>query len=229
MALLINTNAVSKAYGATPLFLNVNLTIYEGDRLGVIGPNGSGKSTLLEILAGHREPDSGEVIRRKGTRLAYVAQDSQFAPGITVRSVVRQALEAAGVPESEWLARESETLGRTGFENFDLAVDLTDRCPDLVDYDVNHLPEPCGHQEPREDFLNAIDAFRNLALHLGNECRNLMIRSKGIPSLADSIADVERLEQGLFGSVCLPPRTHIVAIGLDLLQNFYEPLLQRTV
>ena len=120
MALLINTNEVSKSYGATQLFLNINLTIYEGDRLGVIGPNGSGKSTLLEILAGRREPDSGEVIRRKGTRLAYVAQDSQFAPGITVRSILRQALQAAGVPESEWLARESETLGRTGFENFEL-------------------------------------------------------------------------------------------------------------
>jgi ATP-binding cassette subfamily F protein uup len=119
VALLINTNAVSKAYGATPLFQDISLTIYEGDRLGVIGPNGSGKSTLLELLAGRREPDSGEVIRRKGTRVSYVAQDSQFSPGITVRTVIRQALGAAGVPESEWLARESETLGRTGFENFD--------------------------------------------------------------------------------------------------------------
>jgi ABC transport system ATP-binding/permease protein len=120
VALLVNTNAVSKAYGATPLFRNISLTLHEGDRLGVIGPNGSGKSTLLEILAGRREPDSGEVTRRKGTRLAYVAQDSQFPPEITVRAVIRKALEDAGVPESEWLARESETLGRTGFENFEL-------------------------------------------------------------------------------------------------------------
>jgi ATP-binding cassette subfamily F protein uup len=120
LALLINTNAVSKSYGATPLFRNISLTISEGDRLGVIGPNGSGKSTLLEILAGRREPDSGEVTRRKGTRLAYVAQDSQFPREITVRDVIRKALENAGAPESEWLARESETLGRTGFENFDL-------------------------------------------------------------------------------------------------------------
>ncbi len=120
MALLINTNAVSKSYGATPLFRDISLTIYEGDRLGVIGPNGSGKSTLLEILAGRRDPDSGEVTRRKGTRLAYVAQDSQFPSGITVRAVLRKALENAGVPEAEWLARESETLGRTGFDNFDL-------------------------------------------------------------------------------------------------------------
>ena len=120
VALLINTNAVSKSYGATPLFRNISLTIYEGDRLGVIGPNGSGKSTLLEILAGRREPDSGEVTRRKGTRLAYVPQDSVFPPAITVRAVLRQALKNAGVPESEWLARESETLGRTGFENFEL-------------------------------------------------------------------------------------------------------------
>ena len=120
VALLININAISKAYGATPLFRDVSLTIHEGDRLAVIGPNGSGKSTLLEILAGSREPDTGEVTRRKGTRLAYVAQDSQFDAGISIRGVLRRALENTGVPESEWLARESETLGRTGFENFEL-------------------------------------------------------------------------------------------------------------
>ena len=66
----------------------------------LIGPNGSGKSTLLEILAQRREPDTGEVVMRKGTRMAYLAQESQFAPGETVRAVIQRALERAGVPES---------------------------------------------------------------------------------------------------------------------------------
>jgi ABC transport system ATP-binding/permease protein len=122
LALLLNTRAVSKTYGSTPLFQNISLTIYEGDRLGLIGPNGSGKSTLLQILGGRVEPDSGEVILRKGTRLAYVPQDSQFSAGETVRSVVRKALAESKVPEGEWQAREAETLGRTGFENFDISA-----------------------------------------------------------------------------------------------------------
>ena len=120
MALLINTRAVAKAYGVAPLFTNLSLSIEDGDRLGVIGPNGSGKSTLLEILAGRREPDSGEVVKRSDTRLAYVPQDSQFAPGETIRSVIEHALDRAKVPEADRAGLSAETLGRAGFENFDL-------------------------------------------------------------------------------------------------------------
>ena len=119
MALLLNVRSLSKSYGATALFQSISLSINEGDRLGLIGPNGSGKTTLLEILAQRREPDTGEVVMRKGTRMAYLAQESRFAPGESVRAVIQRALERAGVPESERQGREAETLGRTGFEDFD--------------------------------------------------------------------------------------------------------------
>ncbi len=92
VALLISARDLSKSYGADPLFRNLNLNISEGERIGVIGPNGSGKSTLLELLAGRRRPDSGEVVLRKNTRLAYVEQDSRFPPKATVRAVIRRAL-----------------------------------------------------------------------------------------------------------------------------------------
>ncbi|HEV2687005.1 MAG TPA: ATP-binding cassette domain-containing protein [Bryobacteraceae bacterium] len=119
MPLLLSTQAISKSYGATPLFRNISLRIQDGDRLGVIGPNGSGKSTLLEILAGGRKPDEGEVVRRGGTTIAYVPQDSQYVPGQTVRGVILRALDSARVPEVDRQARTAETLGRAGFENFD--------------------------------------------------------------------------------------------------------------
>jgi ATP-binding cassette subfamily F protein uup len=119
LALLLNTNKVSKQFGMTPLFRNVSLSIQEGDRLGLIGPNGSGKSTLLQILAGLIPPDSGDLVLRGGTKLVYVPQDSQFEAGESIREVMRRSLRSARVGESEWQAREAETLGRAGFRNFD--------------------------------------------------------------------------------------------------------------
>src|SRR5271156_2940023 len=90
-----------------------------------IGPNphGSGKSTLLGILAGDIEPDSGQVAARKRTRLAYVAQQSEFAAGATIRVVLESALKRIAVPSSEWEGRIAETLGRAGFD--DLAADAS--------------------------------------------------------------------------------------------------------
>jgi ATP-binding cassette subfamily F protein uup len=122
VALLLNTNQLSKSFGATPLFRDVSLSIQEGDRLGLIGPNGSGKSTLLQILAKRIEPDGGEVVLRGRTRLAYVPQDSEFEPGDSVRGVMRRAMFSTGLSEAEWQARESETLGRAGFRDFDAPV-----------------------------------------------------------------------------------------------------------
>jgi ABC transport system ATP-binding/permease protein len=120
VALLLSARDLNKSYGADPLFRNLNLNISEEERIGVIGPNGSGKSTLLELLSGRKQPDSGEVAVRKNTRLAYVEQDSVFAEGATVRSVIRRALELAGVAEEERNSREAETLGRVGFTDFDV-------------------------------------------------------------------------------------------------------------
>jgi ATP-binding cassette subfamily F protein uup len=116
---IINAQDISKAFGANPLFQNVDFTVSEGERIGLIGPNGSGKSTLLRILAGDVSPDTGEIAVRKRVRLSYVEQDSTFQTGDTIRSVAQNAMERAGVPESERGTRFAETLGRASFEDLD--------------------------------------------------------------------------------------------------------------
>jgi ATP-binding cassette subfamily F protein uup len=117
---ILNAQGLSKAFGAAPLFQNVWFTVSEGDRIGLIGPNGSGKSTLLQILIGRVPPDSGEIAVRKLARLSYVAQESQFVPGESIRSIIQRALKAAGVPQVEWEGRVAETLGRVGFDDFNV-------------------------------------------------------------------------------------------------------------
>jgi ABC transport system ATP-binding/permease protein len=115
---ILNVQSVSKSFGAEPLLRDVAFTVEDRARIGLIGPNGSGKSTLLGMLAGQIEPDSGEVIARKRVRLSYVAQQSEFVAGLTVRSVVETAMQRAGVAPTEWAGRTAEILGRTGFEDF---------------------------------------------------------------------------------------------------------------
>jgi len=112
---ILNAQGLSKRFGAVPLFEEISFTVSDGDRIGLIGPNGAGKSTLLSVLAGEQEPDSGEVATRKRARIAYVLQESNFAPGLTVRQVLEAALIRTNVAEGEHEGRLRETGGRTGF------------------------------------------------------------------------------------------------------------------
>ena len=116
---IINAQQISKTYGIAPLFQNISFTVSEGDRIGLIGPNGAGKSTLLQIFEGRVKPDSGDVAVRKQTRLSYVAQQSDFAAGQTVKSIVKDAMERTAVPEPERESLMAETLGRAGFTDFE--------------------------------------------------------------------------------------------------------------
>lgn len=120
MALLINAANLTHAFGSSPLFQDVSFSISENERIGLIGRNGSGKSTLLEILAGRRVPDSGLISVRKNTAISYIAQDSLFPPGVSIRDVIRHAMERAAIPGEDQAAREAETLGRAGFLNFEV-------------------------------------------------------------------------------------------------------------
>jgi ABC transport system ATP-binding/permease protein len=74
----INLQNVSLAFGGTPLFEDINLTIEKGEKVALVGRNGSGKSTLLKLIAGNFRPDSGVVALQKGIRSAFL---EQMVPG----------------------------------------------------------------------------------------------------------------------------------------------------
>lgn len=118
---ILNAQAVSKRFGAEPLFEGLSLTVNDGDRIGLIGPNGAGKSTLLAILAGEQHADSGDVALRKRAKVSYVRQDSEFSPEVSVRGVIERAMERAGVSHDEHEQRLRETLGRAGFSDDEAA------------------------------------------------------------------------------------------------------------
>ena len=54
--------SLSISQGPLRLLDQVDLTVAEGDRIGLVGPNGAGKSSLLRILAGEAAPEDGSVL-----------------------------------------------------------------------------------------------------------------------------------------------------------------------
>lgn len=55
--MLASLTNINKFYNGNQVLNNINLTIDENDRIGLVGVNGCGKSTLLKILTGNIEPD----------------------------------------------------------------------------------------------------------------------------------------------------------------------------
>ena len=72
----VSVRGVCKSFGGTRVLSGVDLSVPSGTVGVLLGPSGCGKTTLLRILAGHLQPDAGEV--RIGGRL--VADAATFVP-----------------------------------------------------------------------------------------------------------------------------------------------------
>jgi ABC transport system ATP-binding/permease protein len=194
---ILNAQKLSKSYGADPLFQNVSFTVAEGDRVGLIGPNGSGKSTLMRVLAGSVNPDDGEVVLRKHTRLSYVEQESRFESGETVRSVITHALQRAKVAEADREARLQETLGKTGFTDFDLVASSLSGgwqkrlavAEALVQHpDILLLDEPTNHLD-----LAGIEWLESLLESAGFACVVVSHDRYFLENVATEMAELSRV------------------------------------
>jgi ATP-binding cassette subfamily F protein 3 len=62
--------------GSTPLIKDSSLSIYQGQKVGVIGRNGCGKSTLFRLLMGEMMPDGGEVLMPDRLERAWMKQET---------------------------------------------------------------------------------------------------------------------------------------------------------
>ena len=89
---LLQLSQVSLAYGHVPLLDQVELVIEPGERIGLIGRNGTGKSSLLKLIGGAASADDGKLWRAPGLKLASVAQEPDFAPGLSVFEAVAEGL-----------------------------------------------------------------------------------------------------------------------------------------
>lgn len=84
MANLLQVENLTKSFGVNFLFDDINFTINEGDKVGLIAKNGTGKSTLLSIIAGDDTPDDGKLIFKNDVTIGYLKQLPQFEPHLSV-------------------------------------------------------------------------------------------------------------------------------------------------
>lgn len=84
MANLLQVENLTKSFGVNSLFDDINFTINEGNKVGLIAKNGTGKSTLLSIIAGDDTPDDGKLIFKNDVTIGYLKQLPQFEPHLSV-------------------------------------------------------------------------------------------------------------------------------------------------
>jgi branched-chain amino acid transport system permease protein len=62
---MLKCENLTKDFGGLRALAGVNLSVNEGEILGLVGPNGSGKSTLINVISGHYAPNAGRIIFRE--------------------------------------------------------------------------------------------------------------------------------------------------------------------
>ena len=117
---ILNIEHVSKVFGEKTIFDDVSFGIQEGDKIGIIGINGTGKTTLLRMIAGVEEPDSGQIIKQNGIRLAYLSQHPSFPEGATVLSYAFD-----GIAENDWALKSEvkSALNKLGIPDHDMKME----------------------------------------------------------------------------------------------------------
>lgn len=108
------------AFGDQPLLDHANLTVADGERIGVIGRNGTGKSSLIRVIAGVDKLDDGSKTIMDGLGIAYVEQEPFLPPAPSIRDslIARAGLDLENDDQLKWqqIARLEEYLHRFGLD-----------------------------------------------------------------------------------------------------------------
>ncbi len=65
---------LSLTFGPQEIFHNIDLTINEKEKVGIVGVNGAGKTTFFKVILGYIQPDSGEIKFNNNSRIGWLPQ-----------------------------------------------------------------------------------------------------------------------------------------------------------
>lgn len=103
----LNAANLIKSYGERRIFEISSLSLFDGQRVGLVGGNGAGKSTLISVLAGIAEPDEGRIVRTG--RVAVICQDGAYIPADQID--FSRGAKLAGIFETERGERSQKPSG----------------------------------------------------------------------------------------------------------------------
>jgi ATP-binding cassette, subfamily F, member 3 len=136
---LVSILNLSVVFVGRELFNNVNFSIEQGQKIGLVGPNGSGKTTILRLVIGDMQPDSGEIRIAKGTRIGYLPQDIYETLSGNLLSFILDS-----VPSRPRIRQEIERIeqeikaGHEPEEQARLAAGLAELHQGMIDLDSRH-------------------------------------------------------------------------------------------
>ncbi len=106
---LLSLKDVSLAFGGPAVLDKVSLSVSRGLRAALTGRNGEGKSTLMKVIAGMREPDTGDIVRAPGLKVAYVGQEVAHVDGMSGGQIRKAKLEEAILSHPDLLLLDEPT------------------------------------------------------------------------------------------------------------------------
>ncbi|MEG0775700.1 ABC-F type ribosomal protection protein [Clostridium sp.] len=110
----LSVNNVMKYFGANLVLKDINFTVQQGERVGLVGRNGSGKTTALKLITGIETKDKGDIAIRKGATVGYLEQMPSYEDGSTVEMVLNTAFNDLDLMEKEMSLLEEKMKNLKG-------------------------------------------------------------------------------------------------------------------
>jgi simple sugar transport system ATP-binding protein len=110
--IVLEAKNISKYFGTITALENVNLTVREGECLGVVGDNGAGKSTFMKVLSGLYKPSSGSLFFDGNKEILNSPKDSQ---NLGLEMVYQDLALAGNLPIGENIFLGREPTKKFGF------------------------------------------------------------------------------------------------------------------
>ena len=191
---------ITMFYGQKVLFDQVNLSLKDNEKYGVVGANGAGKSTFFKLIQGIEDPNAGEIKTSKGQKIGSLKQDQFKYENDRIIDVIMQGNPELwqAMQEKEALLNKNNITDAEGFQLAELEIIIADHDGYEAESNAETILEGLGI--PQESFTKPLSTLSG-----GYKIRAL-------------------LGQSLFGNPDIllldEPNNHLDIISIEWLENY---------